>query len=324
MRVVFKNSSVIMCASAAIALAGCGGSMTTFGSNEKNLKAKPAPDGGNGESKPPVLPTAPLVQTPNGPPTAPCKVDILEIFEGFAVKGGSKESVPSQVDAYPGSTFELKFTEGSKLSYANGELAASKGILAVKTEAVVVSIKDVPECQADVTVRLLPDDSFVVSEQLKRGIKGKLYKLAPNAKRLPDFSTLDPEGLVYMTSFAVAPRNFADGFPGVSDDLQEYFALDFTGFLVVEKPGLYEFKVNSDDGSKLYLKDVLVVDNDFTHGPLEKSGSASLKEGLVPIRLSYFQGPRELIALELRYKGPGMSKFEYVPQSLLRVEAPPK
>ncbi len=45
----------------------------------------------------------------------------------------------------------------------------------------------------------------------------------------------------------------------------------------------------SDDGSKLYLNNQLLIDNDGLHGFDEKKSEIILKKGLLPVRLEYFQ-----------------------------------
>ncbi len=81
----------------------------------------------------------------------------------------------------------------------------------------------------------------------------------------------------------------------------------FTGFLRVPQDGVYTLFVSSDDGSRLYLGDNLVVDNDGLHGQSEASGLAALSAGLHPIRIAYFNatGGEGLI---VSWQGPGLAK----------------
>jgi hypothetical protein len=70
----------------------------------------------------------------------------------------------------------------------------------------------------------------------------------------------------------------------------EKFVLVFDGYIKIEKDGLYSFFTNSDDGSKLFIDDVEVVDNDGNHGNTEKNGKALLKKGFHRIKVLYFDG----------------------------------
>ncbi|MCK5345061.1 MAG: chitobiase/beta-hexosaminidase C-terminal domain-containing protein, partial [Candidatus Heimdallarchaeota archaeon] len=67
------------------------------------------------------------------------------------------------------------------------------------------------------------------------------------------------------------------------------FALQFDSFIQIDKDGEYLFYISSNDGSKLYIDDKLVVDNDGEHGPKQLSGTIYLKKGGHSIRVEYFQ-----------------------------------
>jgi len=51
---------------------------------------------------------------------------------------------------------------------------------------------------------------------------------------------------------------------------------------------VYQFGLNSDDGSRLWIDEKLVVDNDGLHGPLERTAYAALASGLHAIRVEWF------------------------------------
>ncbi|MDR1756987.1 MAG: family 20 glycosylhydrolase [Culturomica sp.] len=65
-------------------------------------------------------------------------------------------------------------------------------------------------------------------------------------------------------------------------------ALAYTGYLWIEKEDVYTFSLGSDDGSRLYLHEELVVDNDGPHGPVTLMGQIALGKGWHPVRLYYF------------------------------------
>ncbi|HEY0740450.1 MAG TPA: prolyl oligopeptidase family serine peptidase [Chryseosolibacter sp.] len=46
---------------------------------------------------------------------------------------------------------------------------------------------------------------------------------------------------------------------------EEFFNFKFDGFLFIEKEGNYEFRIGSNDGSRLVLSDELLIDNDGIH-----------------------------------------------------------
>ncbi len=136
------------------------------------------------------------------------------------------------------------------------------------------------------------------------GLAGKIYFIPKGSEILPNFKKLKPKGTVYTTRLNIQPREFSEGFPGISDRF-EWFAIQYTGHIWVEEAGRFEFALTSDDGSKLHIDDKMVIYNDGTHAPVTETGSVELKAGLHSIRVSYFQGPRMMIALVLGVRRPG-------------------
>ncbi len=135
------------------------------------------------------------------------------------------------------------------------------------------------------------------------GLRGLVYHIHHNSKKLPDFAKMKPAGpAIYTSALNVPPQDFRQGFPGVTKRT-EWFAIDYTGKFWINDPGMYSFSLLSDDGSKLYIDDQVVVDNDGVHPPEEKSGSVELAGGIHSMRVSYFQGPRTYLALVLKIAG---------------------
>ena len=69
------------------------------------------------------------------------------------------------------------------------------------------------------------------------------------------------------------------------------FGASITGYLDVAKAGKYEFKLNSDDGSMLYIDGKLVIDNgeDNGHPPRTVSGLALLNPGVHTFTIDFFE-----------------------------------
>jgi hypothetical protein len=148
-----------------------------------------------------------------------------------------------------------------------------------------------------------PVATFGTTVVVPGGLLGKVYHLRPSAKALPDFQALNPLGAIYTSTLNVTPRDFREGFPGVTNRY-EWFAIDYSGRFWIEKPGLYRFELTSDDGSRLYIDDRMVLDNDGVHPPETRLAVLTLEGGIHRIRVSYFQGPRFQVALVLRVAGP--------------------
>jgi hypothetical protein len=122
--------------------------------------------------------------------------------------------------------------------------------------------------------------------------------------KLPKFQQLQPAGNIYTMKLNVKPRDFREGFPGVTGRF-EWFAIDYNARFWIEKPGKYSFRLLSDDGSALYIDERRIIDNDCMHPASTVTGNARLDGGIHDIRVSYFQGPRFQVALALYVKPPG-------------------
>jgi hypothetical protein len=146
--------------------------------------------------------------------------------------------------------------------------------------------------------------TFGTTVVIPSGLQGHVYHIRHNSKKIPDLRKRKPVGTIYTTELNVPLQEFSKGFPGVTNRF-EWFALEYTGKFWIEKPGLYEFELLSDDGSKLYIDGQLVIDNDGQHAPLAKTEEVDLTGGIHHLRLSYFQGPRFHLALQLKVAGPG-------------------
>lgn len=88
---------------------------------------------------------------------------------------------------------------------------------------------------------------------------------------------------------------------------KDKFALRFTGTLQVPKTGEYTFYAASDDGSRIYVDDGLVVNNDGLHGMSEKRGTVPLAAGPHSLIVTYFDnGGGD--GLKIAWSGPGIRK----------------
>jgi hypothetical protein len=85
------------------------------------------------------------------------------------------------------------------------------------------------------------------------------------------------------------------------------FALQYEGFIQIDKAGKYTFTTASDDGSKLYIGGKEIVDNDGNHGVKESTGSIELTAGKHPIRVDYYNNGGGFW-LDVFYKGPDLTR----------------
>lgn len=141
-------------------------------------------------------------------------------------------------------------------------------------------------------------EPFGQNERLSNALRGEIYFLPEGTYQLPDFDTLKPAGTIYSRSIDVSPRDWQSGFPGLPDRF-EWFAVVYKASFSVKQAGLYKFNLLSDDGSKLFIDDSLVINNDGAHAPHAVAGEIELDESEHSIEVQYFQGPRAGIALQL-------------------------
>ena len=142
---------------------------------------------------------------------------------------------------------------------------------------------------------------FGSNEPQTGALHGRIYSLPLNTHRLPDFETLHPRGDFYAYSLAVKTQETYPwhGLPG-----PEWYAIDYRGTFFVPGNMHLRFFLVSDDGSKLYIDDQCVIDNDGIHSSRMKEARVRVPQGLHRIRVSYFQGPAPYIALYLAVKLP--------------------
>jgi hypothetical protein len=118
--------------------------------------------------------------------------------------------------------------------------------------------------------------------------------------KLPNFDALKPE------TVAKLDRPFFD----ISPAIREFsFGFVFSGTLKVPADGEYTFLLDSDDGSRLTVggKEILLYDG--IHGTGNpRLGKMTLKQGRVPIRVDYFQGPTGAKGLIVKWSGPGFEQ----------------
>jgi hypothetical protein len=99
---------------------------------------------------------------------------------------------------------------------------------------------------------------------------------------------------------------------------KDEFALSFSGSIKIEETGIYEFTIQSNDGSKLFIDKQLVVDHDGPHGAeMEKTGIIELSQGMHSIRLDYFQAGGGMY-LKVKFSGPNIVKQDLPARCLFK------
>ncbi|MEC7264553.1 MAG: PA14 domain-containing protein [Bacteroidota bacterium] len=128
------------------------------------------------------------------------------------------------------------------------------------------------------------------------------YDGVPSGSTVDNIPTTGALGSGTYTSFDVNNlQNQED--PGDTDS----FGIRYSGYLQIDTAGSYTFYTSSDDGSKLYIDGVQIVNNDGNHGNQERSGSVTLNTGLHDITVLFFENGGSA-NLAVQYQGPSISK----------------
>lgn len=153
------------------------------------------------------------------------------------------------------------------------------------------------------------------------GLKAELFYLnstQPHYQRLEDYFSQGTKSskFLFFSKVDVPTRIFNQGFPSetgsmlvndLGENLIEYFALRFNSVLKLsdqDEEGEYELALLADDGAKLYVRNEAgvydtLVDNDGDHSAKMGCGGKiqMTKQSEKVVRLEYYQGPRNNIAL---------------------------
>jgi hypothetical protein len=127
--------------------------------------------------------------------------------------------------------------------------------------------------------------------------------------RLPNFNALTPTKTGVISNFSLSPTTQSD-----------YFGFVFEAYVQIDEAGTYTFFTNSDEGSQLFINDLLVVNNDGLHKAQERSGTAVLAPGKHAIKVTYFEKNKDEM-LEVSYAGPGIEKQRIPAEKLFTTKA---
>ena len=132
--------------------------------------------------------------------------------------------------------------------------------------------------QAQLELRAVEVESKISTADKTAGLKYQLYD--GQFPYIPDYTELKPvkQGVVDRLDLSL-----------VDVSGKRSYSIVFSGYIEFPQAGLVRIGLGSDDGSKLYLKDQLVIDNDFGHGFQMLTRWVRVPRGLVPIRIEYME-----------------------------------
>ncbi|MBN1781353.1 alpha-L-fucosidase [bacterium] len=189
---------------------------------------------------------------------------------------------------------------------------------------------DAPPVQGPVTVR---ETSTVMARLFKDGrpVSGTARIQFTRVTPAPGVSPADPvqgircryyEGdwdvIPDFTAMQASKDGISANFGLSAREKDDSYGFHYQGFIQIPEDGIYTFFTESDDGSRLWIGDKPVVDNDGLHAMVEKSGSVALAAGYHAIAVSFFEKGGD-DDLKVSWQGPGIEKGP-VPDSVLFTE----
>lgn len=140
--------------------------------------------------------------------------------------------------------------------------------------------------------------SFSFIDADKNGLHYRYYSGV--WEKLPEFEKLQAlkSGSIYRFSLDEIPSK------------EDAFGLVYEGWIEIPKRDEYTFYLTSNDGTKLYINDNMIIDYDGLHGAdEERTKTLTLEKGFHPIQLHYFQAGGGLY-LKVSYASPEIAKTE--------------
>ena len=224
---------------------------------------------------------------------------------------GSFASKPAMEVDYPAGSLQplitLRAAAGSRIYYTlDGSAPNKSSLLYDKTftlakDAVVkaVAVSD-GSLQSGIVEKKVSVYAWQASEKVKgalqNGLRAQVFELKPG-------SVNDLEGRSPVST-------------GITDKVglkaltrRENVGLRVDGYIRIPEDARYQFYLSSDDGSRLWIDDQVIIDHDGMHGNDEKEGAAALRKGLHKIRVDFIQATGG-IDLVLKYSSSAIPKQE--------------
>ena len=133
---------------------------------------------------------------------------------------------------------------------------------------------------------------------------------------IPDVSALQADWaqIEPNLNYDATSGNFA-GTP-----FSENFAARYTGFIDIPVGGSYGFAIESDDGSRLFIDDALLINNDGLHAMKKMSAVSALSAGMHKVMIEFFEASGQA-GLKFYWTPPAIAE-QIVPSSALFYEYP--
>jgi hypothetical protein len=206
---------------------------------------------------------------------------------------------------------------GGVVTFANGET----------TQTITINVS------GDSTVE--PDDGFTVTLSNASG-GAQIATATATGSILNDDSEVGQAGLIgeYFNTTNLTgtiattrvdgtvnfPTDWGAAPAGTAVTADDNYSVRWTGFVEASTAGSWTFFTTSNDGVRLFIDDVQIINNFTTHAVTENSGTISLTAGWHSVRLEFFQ-QGGVAEITLSFQGPGQTK-SIIPTNKLRTTNP--
>lgn len=148
---------------------------------------------------------------------------------------------------------------------------------------------------------------------LEQGLTYRLYAIGRPMERL---APLDPQERPNR-DLRIDTVDFPE--ESAFDGPDDYFVVEISGYINIETPGAYTFRLVSDDGSRLVIDGNTVITHDGVHPATSVDAAVTLEQGLRALNIRMFENAGGAV-LRLLWKPPAVEEFVLVPPSAFRVE----
>ena len=156
----------------------------------------------------------------------------------------------------------------------------------------------------------LDDDNDGILDTVELNCSGVIsyeyYDGTPSGNTVDNIPTTGANATGTFASFDV------DAIIASLGQTNDTYGFRFTGYFNIATEGRYNFYLSSDDGSKLFIDDVEIIDNDGDHGVVTRTGTQYLSPGLHKFVVLFYENfGAESVALE--YELPGTISRQNIP-----------
>lgn len=153
---------------------------------------------------------------------------------------------------------------------------------------------------APVSFEVVGSETALMPPMVETGFRVEFFEEDSRLRRLEDVdfdASPAATGVYGAIDFAKSRDSFWE------DGAKDQFAVRATGDIEITEGGLYDFRLASDDGAKLFINGEEVVDNDGLHGFRNRDGDIALEPGVHEVEILYFENTGHA-GLRFEYSGP--------------------